>query len=122
MKVQLLHISVWLLYILADALYNWYIIEKKNTVPHYLPMTIFRGMMAIFYGAFIDTNTDTVLYWLIFTTCSFWLVFDVSLNLMRGKSPFYIGTNSTIDRFGLKFPVTYWLLKIACLVLLVIIL
>jgi len=47
-----------------------------------------------------------------FTAGSFWLLFDPILNLMRGKSLFYIGTNSQIDKFGLKYPILYWGLKI----------
>lgn len=109
-------ILLWLLYILVDAYINWYIIEKKKTSPHHGIMIILRGMAAIIFGACIDTQEHQILQLVIFTGGSFWLLFDPILNLMRGKSPLYIGKTSKIDTLGNKYPKTYWILKVVILI------
>ena len=109
---------LWLIYILIDAVVNWYTIEKKKQVPDYLLMTIIRGMIAILFGAFaLDLQQHKLWPFLGFTAGSFWLLFDPILNLMRGKSLFYVGTNAQLDKFGLKYPILYWGLKVAVTVL-----
>jgi hypothetical protein len=105
---------IWIIYILIDAVINWWWIEKKKSVPDYLWLTIIRANFAIAYGGFILDVSDfeSASKWFFFVTCSFWVLFDLTLNLLRSKSPFYIGTNSFIDRLGNQFPSAYWALKL----------
>lgn len=112
---------LWFIYITIDAISNWYVIEKKNQVPDYLLITIIRGMAAILFGGLI-IDLQPVDFWtyLGFTMSSFWLFFDPLLNTLRRKSFFYIGTNAQIDKFGLKYPISYWSLKVAALVICII--
>jgi hypothetical protein len=114
---------IWITYIFIDALFNWYLIERRKTVPNYVQLTLVRGIAAILYGAFIlDVQEGQLLQWFLLTACSFWILFDILINLFRGKYIFYIGTNSKIDQFGIRFPLLYWLLKLICLTLLILIL
>jgi hypothetical protein len=108
---------VWLLYILGDAVANWYMIEKKKISPHHGYMTVFRGWFAIMFGILIDTQADELLFFLGYTMGAFWLLFDPLLNLMRGKKFFYIGETAAIDKLGGKYPILYWTFKIIILII-----
>lgn len=117
-----LKLLLWLAYIAVDVWTNYVIIEKNDSRPNYLLMNIVRGCVFIVYGAFIwDTQADLrTLYIFIFCTTSFWILFDISLNLSRGKHILYLGKESGwVDRFGFKHPVIYYLGKVCALAALV---
>jgi hypothetical protein len=107
---------IWLVYIIADAIANWWLIEKKRTRPNYMMLFIIRGIAAILYGAFIlDVQTDTAMWWFIFVTFSFPFPFNFILNLMRQKPFDYYGAESgIIDRFVVKYKLhgAYFLMTI----------
>ena len=111
---------LWLFYIIIDAIANWYMIEKKKSVPDYLPMTLFRGLMLIVIGSLVfHTTLENVWQWILFSTTSFWLLFDILINLLRGKNIFYRGENSAVDKFGRKYPAVYFILKLTALLILI---
>lgn len=105
----------WILYIVIDALVNWYWIEKLKSVPNYIMLTIVRAWFFILVGITVPVEPDTFLDWLLFTTCSFWVFFDILLNTLRGKKWNYLGENSFIDGLGHKYPIPYWIAKILAL-------
>ena len=107
--------TLWIGYILIDALVNWYWIEKMNTVPNYVLLTIVRGWFFILVGITIPIEPETFLEWVLFTTCSFWVLFDLTLNLLRRKKWNYIGENSFIDGLGLRYPIPFWACKFLAL-------
>jgi len=110
---------LWLFYIVLDALVNWYIIEKRKIVPNYIQLTIVRGWAFILIGIAINLQEWQLLWWFLFTATSFWLLFDILINLFRGKNIFYRGENSMIDKFGTKYPAVYFLLKLTALLILI---
>lgn len=109
-------IILWLIYILLDALVHWYLITKRKVDINHLIATVVRAWLFILIGITIPITESTLWPWLLFTTSSFWNIFDPVLNLFRGKSLFYRGKNSLIDRFGRSAPIMYWSLKILFLI------
>jgi hypothetical protein len=109
--------TYWILYILLDALVNWYWIEKLKKIPNYLTSTIVRGWFFIVIGITVPVTPETFIAWFLFTTCSFWVLFDLILNKLRGKPWNYLGENSFIDSIGKKHPSVYWIAKIVALVM-----
>lgn len=103
---------IWLLYILLDAAGNWYLIEKRKKVPIYWALNLFRGVMAILYGAFVlDVQNDfyQVLDWSAQVFLLFPFPFNTALNLFRGKPVDYVGAKSgliepIVFRYSLQRP------------------
>jgi len=117
-----LKLLIWILFIAAFVVYNWIVIEKKKSRPFYLLDNIAKGFFFILYGVYVwhtqnDIRTVNLALWC-FT--SFWLLFDLGLNISRGLSPFYIGKSSGwIDRIGYKYPLGYWALKLLAFITLI---
>lgn len=108
----------WLIYIILDSIVNWYWIEKIKKIPNYLILTIVRAWFFILIGITVPITPQTFVEWFLFTSCSFWVIFDISLNKLRDKGWRYIGENSFIDRVGKKHPVFYWVAKTIAFILL----
>lgn len=109
---------IWLLYILTEVIINWYLIEKKKTEPNYLQLTMIRGIAFILYGVLVDVKTYTeIIQLFLYCTASFWLLFDIGINLFRRKHIFYLGTNAKIDNFGRLYPYIYWTIKSTYIIL-----
>jgi hypothetical protein len=107
---------LWLIYILLDAGFNWWLIEKKKTEPDYLWLTIGRWFFMILTGISVPIEDEAGLgLWVLYTSTSFWIFFDLLINWFRKKPVFYRGENSKIDQFGNKFPIPYFILKLAAL-------
>ena len=105
-------INLWFLFIGLEVYRNWYIIEKKKSKPDYLQSFILRGMAAILHGVFLDVqNTAEWVPILAFQLCSFWVLFDLFLNFVRGKEIFHIGTANWIDKYLGKSDM-YWVFKV----------
>ena len=117
-----IRILIWLLYIAADVVVNYYIIEEKKSRPNYIILFIARGGAFMLYASLVWGFQYEIWYSNIVLYCltSFWLVFDLSLNLSRGKHALYIGpTSGWIDRAGIKYTGLYYFCKLAALVFLV---
>lgn len=117
-----LYLLIWVALIWIDVWNNYEIIEVNDSRPNYLLMNIVRGMFFIVYGAFVwNAQADIrTFYIFLYCTTSFWVLFDLSLNVIRGKHPLYIGQNSGwIDQFGFKYPALYYIGKIVALAALV---
>ena len=107
----------WIAYIIIDVLVNWYWIEKEKKVPNYIILTIVRIWFFIAAGITVPIEPSTFLRWLLYCFCSFWVLFDLGINLMRGKRWNYLGTNSFIDSLGIMYPQPFWAIKGLCLVI-----
>ena len=111
----------WLAYIIIDATTNWYLIEKKNIRPNHDLFGWIRLVALVVIGLAIGVKIGVDLFvWGLFCWSSFWVLFDIVLNLMRGKSWNYIGItdgeDANSDEFGLKHPYLFWASKIIALV------
>lgn len=103
---------LWIIYIVIDAIFNWWWIEKKKSVPDYIWLSIGRWMMMIVTGISIPIENEIEMgWWVLYTGTSFWILFDLLINRFRNKPLFYRGENSKIDQFGNKYPVLYFILK-----------
>lgn len=114
-------------------------VDRKGRVPFYLLVNIARGIAAILHGTLMLTGVDytpwtmawweLILLWLpIFTfqMTSFWLLFDLGINIVQKKSSLLYrdtkeGNSGWIERFFKDKPDwTYYTAKAAALVLLII--
>ena len=95
---------------------NWYWIVKLKKVPNYTLSTIVRGWAFIAVGIIHDVQEKHLVPFTLFALCSFWVFFDILLNVTRGKSIFYTGKNSTIDKFSHNHPEMYWMFKVVALI------
>lgn len=95
-----LYLLLWLVFIAAEVYRNYRIIEINKGKPSYLHSFVVRGMAAVVHGVLFDPhNIYDYLPIFIFQVTSFWVLFDLILNYMRGKPMLYIGKQSGwIDR------------------------
>jgi hypothetical protein len=102
-------ITIWLLFVVLQAVWHWYIIEKRKQSPnHYLHFCI-RLSVASVLCSYRNYLFD--LYWfidLIFYGVMFSVCFDMLLNKLRRKKIFYVGTTSVLDKLFSKSPNHYW--------------
>jgi hypothetical protein len=106
----------WILIGVAPwVLIDWYQIMKLKRTPNHLVEFILRCMAGIVYGALafnVQMGMDGV--WVImFEATSFYLFFEIALNLARSLAWDYIGRTSAIDRFLYNRRSLYYLLKLA---------
>lgn len=100
----------WLLYILSEALMQYKYIEEGNK-PNYGVLFTIRGIFAIIHGAVLNVQNPTEWIPLLgFQICSFWIIFDLTLNLLRDKNWDYKGkTSGWLDKIPYKY---YYILKV----------
>lgn len=116
------YLLIWVAYIWIDVWNNYYIIEVNDRRPNYLLMNIVRGVAFVLYGRFVwDLSLDLqALYVFLYCLTSFWILFDLALNIARRKHPLYIGQHSGwIDQYGFKYPALYYLGKAVALAALI---
>ncbi len=97
-----LKLILWLLAIGANI-----IADKDGRKPNYILMFILRAIAAILHGALFITESNS--YWwqwwpvLLYQVTSFWLFFELGLNLIQHRPPLYYdhkeGDSGWIDRF-----------------------
>lgn len=92
---------IWLIPILINIL-----VDTRGIKPHYFQTFIARGFAAVLHGGLIMDITEWNGYALvvfIFQLTSYWILFEVGLNLWRGKPLLYYDTvekdSGWIDRF-----------------------
>lgn len=121
--MKLLVIFIWLVYILSEVFVHEYIIEVKKKRPFYLHFFLQRGIASVLHGVLylwlcfesygVETSIENYIPLFIFQATSFWILFDLGLNLLRGKKWYYKGKNSGwIDNLP---PPIYYTLKIIAL-------
>lgn len=85
---------LWLVYIASEVTIQAHLIGK-GWKPNYIQLFILRGAASIVHGAIIDVESFGEYFWLLaFQVTSFWILFDLGLNIVRGKELFYKGKNS----------------------------
>jgi hypothetical protein len=118
--------TLWLLYIASCLLYSLNKIEIRKKRPDYTVAIIWRVffgiVICIVVNPFLDPGNPFTLLpawpFAAWQISSFYLLFDPSLNLLRGKPLFYRGKDSgTLDSLPLW---AYYALKIICLIALIV--
>lgn len=98
---------------LANAALDWYLIEKRKTGVNHVAEAIIRGMVIIVYGgAVFDAQPDTGGWVILYEVTSFYLIFELALNLMRGRTWDYLGNTSDMDLFFAKRRPLFYVAKI----------
>lgn len=107
-------IFCWLLIPLTNAFVDAWMIERLKMPIDHLVEFLFRGMFAILYGALIfdakDGHQGTAV--IIYEATSFYVVFELALNLLRRKPWNYLGNTAALDKFLAKRRPIYYLLKL----------
>jgi hypothetical protein len=104
----------WLIFILADILGNYYVIEVKKSRPNYFQLFTIRGIAAIIHASLIMQVVDlrTWVPVLAFQLASHFTLFSPGLNLMRKKKNWftYRGKDSGwLDSIANgNYPWVYW--------------
>lgn len=108
---------LWLIYIILEVIIQYRLI-KKGRKPIYIQLFTIRGIFSILHGILLDVENMTQYGYLLgFQICSFWIIFDLFLNKLRGKSWNYKGKDSGwLDK--LEYP-KYYTLKIISLIMMV---
>lgn len=117
-------VITWLTIIAAKVFIDWSIIERdKKKIRHGFEIVIV-AIVAVIHQALSGVNNieewELAGWILLFQTMSYFLLFDLSLNLMRGKEPFYFGKNAASDRLFQKLGNgTYFMTKVFALILMI---
>lgn len=97
--------------------------DRNGRKPNYIIMFILRGAAAILHAIlFNPQNTIDWLPILIFQVTSFWILFELGLNMVRGNPLLYYdnfeGDSGILDRF-FKWagPTAHFVAKLAALIL-----
>lgn len=117
---------IWLAFILAEVLRNWFIIERKRQRPNYGKSFMLRaiaGLVLTAYSLPLQWNTPFIeamhlVVPYVFELCAwFFVVFTVVLNNFRKKELFHLGSESGwLDQIGTgDYPQVYWILYGMCL-------
>lgn len=107
-------IFCWLLIPLTNAFVDAWMIERLKMPIDHLVEFIFRGIFAILYGILVfgiedgDRGAWVVLY----EVTSFYVVFELALNLLRRKPWNYLGNTAALDKFLANRRPIYYLLKL----------
>ncbi len=111
-------LTFWFILIIAEAVRNWYVIEKLKKPVDHVEFTILRIGVSVLYWAFayswVMSNEMPFESWLfmpVMMSLTFWFHFDLLLNILRGKHPLYYGEGSWLDRIQRKFPLPATWLK-----------
>lgn len=113
---------LWLIYIALEITIQSNLI-RKGWKPIYIQLFIIRGMASIVHGIYLGVEPGWDYPLLVaFQATSFWILFDLGLNIVRGKDLFYQGkTSGWLDKLPWD---VYIILKgiaaVVCLILLII--
>ena len=101
-------ILFWILFIVVSALADYWIINKEKIEiddEGHILRTIIRAVVGIICAAIGGYGFGYGLAFMFFEAASFWLFFDVLLNILRKRDALYVGFNSKIDvYFRYHFP------------------
>lgn len=86
----------WFIFITLEIYRNYYLIIKKKTKPVYFQSFIIRGLAGIIHGSLIIQveSWKEAIPIILFQVTTFWIIFDVVLNLLRGRKWWYEGEHS----------------------------
>jgi uncharacterized membrane protein YjjP (DUF1212 family) len=108
MNNETIILLIWLAIIAGHVIENWYLIVKKKEDidhEHETYKRLLTGFLfALTIPLYAKLEFDQWLALPLMMAFSFWALFDVLLNLARGKSIFYFGEGSKLDRIQSRFP------------------
>lgn len=108
---------MWFVFIVLEVIRNWHLIEHLKMDVDHVGATFFRltvfGTYWIVCLFFVDRAIpiESWLFMPVMMAFTFWCIFDVGLNLMRGKSLLYFGEGSWLDRKQSAWPLPWVIFK-----------
>jgi hypothetical protein len=111
----------WLALIGVNVLIDYRLIKSGKGVNHVFE-TIIRIAAGILYAGLLFgvRRPDEHAGWVaMFQATSFWIFFELGLNLSRGLEPFYVGETAKSDRFFRNNMPIFLMLKVFALVFLI---
>lgn len=99
--MNILQMTGWFALIIANVYYDYRKIRTNKGINH-VAETIVRIFVGILYAGIVfgvRAPNEHAQWVIIFQATSFFLFFELLLNLARGLHPFYIGKTSVIDKF-----------------------
>lgn len=95
-------IITWLALIVLEAYRHWYLIELEHRSPNRILSAILRSgaALCLWIASPLNIQMETDQWWAIpiMEVLTFWFLFDLMLNILRGKYFFYLGETKWIDR------------------------
>lgn len=115
-----LKLLIWFVFIFAHAYRDHWLISIKNKHPIYWKSFLFIrlpiGISYLFLWSW--HNWIHKFNYILFECTSFWLMFPLILNKMRGEVPFYLGKSSGwFDEHFIKHPVQFRIALVLALAL-----
>ena len=109
-------ILILTLFLIASVLIDAYLIKKGKHISHGWNAfkTIFVGLIVLGWNE--PSNYKLFSYMLIYLS-SWWILFDLGLNLKRGLPFDYIGTEADLDKLLRKVKINQFVIKIAVLII-----
>jgi hypothetical protein len=109
---MLLKILILSLFLIASILIDAYLIKRKKHISHRWNAfkTIFVGLLVLGWDE--PSNLKVFSHMFIYLS-SWWILFDIGLNLKRGLPFDYIGTEAELDKLLRKVKVNQFVVKIA---------
>lgn len=98
---------LWFLFIIEEVIRNWYVIEiKKRNINHNTEATIRIAFATLLLLLMFPKNGNLlhVMCWFIGAFFSFWLLFNIGLNALRGKPFGYVGKAALLDKLEAVSP------------------
>lgn len=119
--IHTLQITGWFAFILANVIYDN---RHYRNINHSIELIIRIGVGILYAGlAFgVRSADEWALHVILFMWTSFYLFFELLLNVSMGLHPLYLGSTATIDKFIRKYlggQQGYLMLKIFTVVLLI---
>lgn len=104
----------WLVIIAAWVWIDWYqIVKLKRDVNHVVEVILRAGCGILYGGLVFDAQPGMMGVWVIlFEVTSFYLFFEITLNIARKLSWDYLGQTSAMDRFLYHRRPLFYLLKL----------
>lgn len=87
-----------IVFTLANAYYHAYLIEEKSISPNHTTWALIRLTFFALNAFIYSTEWDHLLALILLQSAIFWLLFDYTLNVMRGLPWDYVGKTAWIDR------------------------
>jgi hypothetical protein len=110
----MLQILILILFLIASILIDAYLIKKGKHISHGWNAfkTIFVGLLVLGWD---EPNNYKLFSHLFIYLSSWWILFDIGLNLKRGLPFDYIGTEAELDKILKKIKINQFVVKIVVL-------
>lgn len=87
-----------LLFTYLNAWYHLYLIEEKKRSPNHKVWALYRLTFFALAAYIYSTEWDHILILILLQAAIFWILFDYTLNRMRGLPWNYVGKSAFLDK------------------------